>query len=231
VKAHFEKTGALPSRYRLRQWRDRGCARLIKTRISIAECAVLEFPDGHTKDVPIVNLCPEDLHYVREIHTRLLRSRRGENDTRSSGAASPNSDDDNPARSAASGSESIPPEAPWSYTTAFDQSGFHDTASYSTRSQPHDSDKATAGPTRHRANRAATTSQPHRPPSPVLHHYKFLGLDDYSPLEEVKERFNEMMRRTHPDLNPDDSMAHEKTKQLNEAYDLIKCFLTRTPRA
>jgi len=50
---------------------------------------------------------------------------------------------------------------------------------------------------------------------------KTLGLSCEVSISEINSAYNRMVRRYHPDLNPDDSAAEEKFKKIKNAYDLL----------
>lgn len=54
-------------------------------------------------------------------------------------------------------------------------------------------------------------------------YYKILELDESATLEDIKKSYKKLIRKNHPDLNPDHLQeAEEKTKELNEAYSILK---------
>jgi len=50
---------------------------------------------------------------------------------------------------------------------------------------------------------------------------KTLGLSCDVSISEINSAYNRMVRRYHPDLNPDDPAAEEKFKKIKNAYDLL----------
>lgn len=50
---------------------------------------------------------------------------------------------------------------------------------------------------------------------------KTLGLSCEVSISEINSAYNSMVRRYHPDLNPDDPAAEEKFKKIKNAYDLL----------
>lgn len=49
-----------------------------------------------------------------------------------------------------------------------------------------------------------------------------LGLSDKATLFEVKQRYRNLMKKWHPDKNPDDNKtAEQMSAQINEAYKVI----------
>lgn len=50
---------------------------------------------------------------------------------------------------------------------------------------------------------------------------KTLGLSCEVSISEINSAYNRMVRRYHPDLNPDDPTAEEKFKKIKNAYDLL----------
>ena len=51
--------------------------------------------------------------------------------------------------------------------------------------------------------------------------YDVLGLSMDADAKTLKRRFRELLRKVHPDLNPNDPSAHAKTQSLVEAYELL----------
>ena len=51
--------------------------------------------------------------------------------------------------------------------------------------------------------------------------YIVLGVNADCDSETLKKQYREQMRRVHPDLNPGDAMASEKTKLLLEAFEIL----------
>ena len=51
--------------------------------------------------------------------------------------------------------------------------------------------------------------------------YIVLGVDADCDAETPKRQYRERMRSVHPDLNPGDAMASEKTKMLVEAFEIL----------
>ncbi|NLJ77863.1 MAG: DnaJ domain-containing protein [Tissierellia bacterium] len=52
-------------------------------------------------------------------------------------------------------------------------------------------------------------------------YYKVLGVDKNDSHEKIRNRYRELAKRYHPDLNPNDSQAQEKFKEINEAYEVL----------
>ncbi len=53
-------------------------------------------------------------------------------------------------------------------------------------------------------------------------YYQLLGVDRKATKEEIAKAFKKLARQYHPDLNPGDTKAEEKFKELNEAYEVLK---------
>lgn len=51
-------------------------------------------------------------------------------------------------------------------------------------------------------------------------YYQTLGIEKNASEQEIKKAFRKLSFQTHPDKNPDKS-AHEKFKQINEAYEVL----------
>ena len=53
-------------------------------------------------------------------------------------------------------------------------------------------------------------------------YYELLGVTRDATKEEISKAFKKLARKYHPDLNPDDTSAEEKFKEINEAYEVLK---------
>lgn len=53
-------------------------------------------------------------------------------------------------------------------------------------------------------------------------YYKLLGVERSTPAEDIAKAYKKLARKHHPDLNPGDSSAEEKFKEINEAYEVLK---------
>ncbi|MCF8366177.1 MAG: J domain-containing protein [Bacteroidales bacterium] len=53
-------------------------------------------------------------------------------------------------------------------------------------------------------------------------YYKILGVDKKASQEEIKKQYRKLVRKYHPDKNPDNKGAEEKFKELQEAYEVLK---------
>lgn len=52
-------------------------------------------------------------------------------------------------------------------------------------------------------------------------YYKILGVSSAATEQEIKRAYRELARRYHPDVNPDDSEAENRFKEINEAYAVL----------
>lgn len=52
-------------------------------------------------------------------------------------------------------------------------------------------------------------------------YYEVLGISKSATEAEIKKAFRTQAKKYHPDLNPDDSEAGEKFKEVNEAYEVL----------
>lgn len=52
-------------------------------------------------------------------------------------------------------------------------------------------------------------------------YYTILGVKKDTKPDEVKKAYRRLARKYHPDVNPNDSSAEEKFKEVQEAYDII----------
>ncbi|MGQ9598150.1 MAG: DnaJ C-terminal domain-containing protein [Anaerolineae bacterium] len=52
-------------------------------------------------------------------------------------------------------------------------------------------------------------------------YYKILGVDKNASEKEIKRAFRRLARQYHPDVNPNDPMAEERFKEINEAYEVL----------
>ncbi len=52
-------------------------------------------------------------------------------------------------------------------------------------------------------------------------YYKILGVDKKASADEIKKAYRKLAVKYHPDKNPDDKLAEEKFKELNEAYEVL----------
>jgi curved DNA-binding protein len=52
-------------------------------------------------------------------------------------------------------------------------------------------------------------------------YYKTLGVDKKATEKEIKSAYRKLAREHHPDMNPDNSQAEERFKEINEAYEVL----------
>ena len=52
-------------------------------------------------------------------------------------------------------------------------------------------------------------------------YYKILGLNEGASDEDIKKAYRKMSKKYHPDLNPNNTEAEEKFKQVVEAYEIL----------
>lgn len=52
-------------------------------------------------------------------------------------------------------------------------------------------------------------------------YYKILGVNKTADKDEIKKAYRKLARQYHPDVNPDNKVAEEKFKELNEAYEVL----------
>jgi curved DNA-binding protein len=52
-------------------------------------------------------------------------------------------------------------------------------------------------------------------------YYKILGVDKTASEKDIKSAFRRLARQHHPDVNPDDSGAEDRFKEINEAYEVL----------
>ena len=52
-------------------------------------------------------------------------------------------------------------------------------------------------------------------------YYKILEVNKSASQQEIKKAYRKLARQQHPDVNPNDSRAEERFKELNEAYEVL----------
>ncbi len=52
-------------------------------------------------------------------------------------------------------------------------------------------------------------------------YYKILGVDKTASVDEVKKAYRKLARKYHPDVNPNDKVAEERFKEINEANEVL----------
>ena len=52
-------------------------------------------------------------------------------------------------------------------------------------------------------------------------YYEVLGVDKNASADDIKKAYRKLAKQYHPDLHPDDKVAEEKFKEINEAYEVL----------
>ena len=52
-------------------------------------------------------------------------------------------------------------------------------------------------------------------------YYEVLGLQKSASADEIKRAYRQLAKKYHPDMNPGDSEAEQKFKEVNEAYAIL----------
>jgi curved DNA-binding protein len=52
-------------------------------------------------------------------------------------------------------------------------------------------------------------------------YYKVLGVERKASQKDIKQAYRKLARQYHPDVNPGDTSAQEKFKEINEAYEVL----------
>ena len=52
-------------------------------------------------------------------------------------------------------------------------------------------------------------------------YYEVLGVDKSSDENTIKKAYRQLAKKYHPDMNPGDTEAEVKFKEVNEAYDVL----------
>ncbi len=54
-----------------------------------------------------------------------------------------------------------------------------------------------------------------------MDYYQLLGVTKTSSAEEIRKAYRKLARKYHPDLNPGNSTAEQKLKEINQAYEIL----------
>lgn len=54
-----------------------------------------------------------------------------------------------------------------------------------------------------------------------IDYYKILGVDKSATTAEIKKAYRKLARKHHPDVNPNDKVAEQKFKEINEANEVL----------
>jgi curved DNA-binding protein len=54
-----------------------------------------------------------------------------------------------------------------------------------------------------------------------IDYYSILGLDKNASADDIKKAYRKLARKYHPDMNPNDTQAHQKFQQINEANEVL----------
>lgn len=54
-----------------------------------------------------------------------------------------------------------------------------------------------------------------------IDYYKALGVNKDASQDEIKKAYKKLARKCHPDLNPNDTNAHQKFQEINEANEVL----------
>ena len=54
-----------------------------------------------------------------------------------------------------------------------------------------------------------------------IDYYKVLGIDKNASASDIKKAYRKLARKYHPDVNPNDSGAEKKFKEINEAHEVL----------
>jgi curved DNA-binding protein len=52
-------------------------------------------------------------------------------------------------------------------------------------------------------------------------YYQILGLDKNASKDDIKKAYRKLARKYHPDVNPEDKLAGEKFREINEAHEVL----------
>ncbi len=52
-------------------------------------------------------------------------------------------------------------------------------------------------------------------------YYEILGISEGASVREIKSAYKRLAKLYHPDVNPDGTAAHERFKEISEAYEIL----------